>query len=362
MEGHLSRLAATGAITALALFASTAVPAGAEAQTVEGPEVKWRLSMWGKRRAFTEGVEFISQEVSKRTNGKFQFRIYYGDQLSKGKENLDGISVGAFEAANICGSYHPDKVKAMNVLDLPFLPITNFQVQWEVALTVFAHPAIKSGLGKWNAMVYMPNILPQYEYMGRGNPPRSIDDFKGMRLRALGGMGRAAKVIGAVPTTVPAAEVYNAIARGTVDAVGFPFTYAFSSYKVDEVSEWYTTNLSLGTVNCPIIFNTGAWNKLPEQYQKLLMSLRKPASEEQDKHYAKDDAKNLKKWPKMMKAIEFNEEELARFREKAGKPIWEEWVRETKDAVPEAQEILDLLLKTAAGAKKKYPVRRTYSQ
>ena len=76
------------------------VVATAKAAMVDGPKVTWRLSLWGKRRAFSEGLEFLSAEVVKRTAGKFQVKLYYGEQLSKSKENLDGISVGAFEAAS----------------------------------------------------------------------------------------------------------------------------------------------------------------------------------------------------------------------------------------------------------------------
>lgn len=337
------------------ILGGLSAPAPADAaEMVQGPKVKWRLSLWGKRRAFTEGLELVSAEVKKRTGGNFQLRLYYGGQLSKNKENLDGISVGAFEAALFCAAYHPQKNKPLNVLDLPFLPgMENYNVMREVAFTVYAHPAAKKALAKWNAVLYMPNILPQYEYMGRGKPPKTVADFKGMRLRALGGMGRSAKAIGAVPTTVPAPEVYNSIARGTVDAIGFPFTYAFSAYKVDEVAEWYTTNMALGTVNCPIVFNIKAWEKLPKQYKKLLNDLKMPASKAQQAAYTKMDKKNLAEWPKKMKAIKIDEASMAEFRKVGGEPLWKQWVEENKGEIP-AQELLDLVLSTSAKATKKY--------
>ena len=68
-------------------------------------------------------------------------------------------------------------------------------------------------LGKWNAKLLMSAALPQYEFMGRGPAPRKIEDFKGMRVRALGGIGKAMAAIGAVPTTVTAPETYRAIER-----------------------------------------------------------------------------------------------------------------------------------------------------
>ena len=336
-------------------FTSTSVTftTTAKATMVMGPEVTWRASLWGKRRAFTEGLEFISSEVSKRTHGKFKFKLYYGGQLSKSKENLDGISVGAFEAALFCAAYHPGKNKPLNVLDLPFLPLTSLDVMIKVHNAVYNHPSAKKALAKWNAHLYMPNVLPQYEYMGKGTPPAKVSDFKGKRLRALGGMGRAAKAIGAVPTTMPASETYTALSRGTVDAIGFPFTYTFSAYKLDEVSDWYTTNMVLGTVNCPVVFNVNSWNKLPKQYQKLLNDLKAEASNAQKQAYTKKDKENLKKWaanPKLT-AVKIDEAEMAEFRRIGGQPLWNDWVKENAGDIP-AQELLDLVLKTAKEASK----------
>ncbi len=332
-------------------FTSVAAPTETQAQTVEGPKVTWRLSLWGKRRAFTEGLEYISAQVAKRTADNFRIKLYYGGQLSKSKENLDGISLGAFEAALFCASYHPGKNKPLNVLDLPFLPLGNYEVMRKVHDAVYAHPAAKKALAQWNAHLYMSSILPQYEYMGKGKPPAKVSDFKGKRLRALGGLGRAAKAIGAVPTTMPAAETYTALQRGTVDAIGFPFTYAFNAYKLDEVADWYTTNMSLGTVNCPIVFNTDAWAKLPDQYKALLEGLKAAASETQKQAYVTQDKKNLKAWaanPKLT-AVKIDEAEMAEFRRIGGQPLWDDWVKENEGEIP-AQELLDLVLKTAKDA------------
>ena len=116
----------------------------------------------------------------------------------------------------------------------------------------------------------MTSNLPQYEFMGKGKPPLQLSDFKGMRVRAGGGVGTAMVRLGATKMSVPAPETYTLIARGAVDAVSFPFTYAHAAYKIPEVADWYTANLSPGTSDCPYVMNLKAYNKLPKQYQNLL--------------------------------------------------------------------------------------------
>ena len=81
-------------------------------------ETTWNVSLWGKRRAFTEHVEKLAELVSEKTNGEMKLNISYGG-LSKNKENLDGISIGAFEMAQFCAGYHRDKNPSITVLELP---------------------------------------------------------------------------------------------------------------------------------------------------------------------------------------------------------------------------------------------------
>jgi TRAP-type C4-dicarboxylate transport system substrate-binding protein len=349
MRKTILTVVAASLIAAGASLTGSVAPAAA--QMVDGPEVSWKLSAWGKRRAFTEGAEYVSAQVAERTGGKFTIKLFYGQQLSKSKENLDGISLGAFEAAMFCASYHPGKNAPLNVLDLPFLPLADFAVMRKVHDVVYAHPSAHEALSKWNAYIFMSNILPQYEYMGRGKPPQSVSDFEGKRLRALGGMGRAAKMIGATPSTMPASETYTALQRGTVDAIGFPYSYTFASYKLDEVADWVTTNMSLGTVNCPTVFNVDAWNALPEQYKELLLSLKDGAYTAMDAAYKEKDIVNEKKWREggKIQMVQIPEEEMAEFRRIAGEPAWNAWVEENKDKIP-AQELLDLVLSTAKAA------------
>src|SRR3546814_18410010 len=81
--------------------------------------------------------------------------------------------------------------------------------------------------------------------MGTGEPPRTIDGWKGKRVRAPGGLGEAMRLLGAVPTSVPAPEVYTALERGVFEAAPFPFTYSFGCYTLSEVSHVYTRGLQL---------------------------------------------------------------------------------------------------------------------
>lgn len=95
------RALAITATFATALAATTALfaPAAAQAAEVEGPKVKWLVSLWGARRGFTEGVEGLKAYVEEKTDGNFELDLQYGGVLSDPKENIDGLQLGAFEVS-----------------------------------------------------------------------------------------------------------------------------------------------------------------------------------------------------------------------------------------------------------------------
>src|SRR3546814_6229569 len=87
--------------------------------------------------------------------------------------------------AQFCASYHPGKNPALMVLDLPFLPIAEPRVEIAVHEAVYNHPIAIKEMKAWNAKIIMSSILPQYEFLGVGDPPLKLEDWKGMTVRAL---------------------------------------------------------------------------------------------------------------------------------------------------------------------------------
>ncbi len=336
-------------VAAAAALAVVIVSGPAWAQTVDGPELRWKLAAWGKPRAATQNIEVLKKYVEEKSGGKFKIQLGY-ESFGGPKELLDLLKVGTLEMTNICSSYHPEKLPAFSALDLPFLPIPDLDTQERVHLAFYKHPAIVKEFAGWNAMPFMSSILPTNEFVGRGKAPKTIDDFKGMRVRALAGIGEAMRKLGAVPTSVDATEVYTSLERGAVDAAAFPTTYAHQSYRTYEVGKWYTENMNLGNVACPTLINTEKWAALPPQYKKLIQDAVPLAHAALKKAYGEADEKNIPLFKKKLEFIKFSADELARFRKIGGEPVWEEWVaKRTAQGIP-ARELLDLLLKEA-GAK-----------
>ena len=311
---------------------------------------EWNVSVWGKRRAFTEHIEKLAELVSKKTNGEFTMNVSYGG-LSKNKENLDGISIGAFEMAQFCAGYHPDKNRVVTVLELPFLGVETLEQEVAVSSAVYSHPAATEEMAQWNAKLLMTSPMPQYNLVGTGEPRDTLEDFNGMRVRATGGLGKAFKAAGAVPTSVTATEAYQAMESGVVDTVAFA-QHAHLSFGTINQADWWTANLNPGTVNCPVVVNIDAYEGLSKKHRDALDGSINEALD----HYLDNYGKLLAKWDSVLaekgvKKINISEDVISAFRKKAADPIRDAWIADMEKQGLPGQELFDLVMKTLAKAK-----------
>jgi len=325
------------------LLKTTAITLLSLAFVGEAVALEWNVSLWGKPRAFTAHVEKLAELVSEKTNGDFTLNLSYGG-LSKNKENLDGISIGAFEMAQFCAGYHADKNPSITVLELPFLGVQTLEQEREIAQAVYKHPAVAADLARWNATLLMPSPLPQYNITGVGEAPKGLADFKGLTVRATGGIGKAMAAVGAVPTSMSASEVRQSLDSGVIKAVAFA-PHAHMAFGTVESAKWWTTNLNPGTVNCPVVVNTDALNALSDTQRDALLG---SVDEALDFYVSSYNGKTMDAWGPLLKEkgieeITFDEDQLAAFKKAVAGPAAKAWIEENNARGLPAQELYDLV-------------------
>ena len=331
----------------MAKFAAAAIIASFATEAVAE---EWNVSVWGKRRAFTEHVEKLAELVSTKTNGEFTMNVSYGG-LSKNRENLDGISIGAFEMAQFCAGYHRDKNRAITVLELPLLGVETLEQEVAVSHAVYDHPAVRKEMEQWNARIIMTSPMPQYNLVGTGEPRDELADFEGMRVRATGGLGAAFKAVGGTPTSVTATEAYQAMESGVVDTVAFA-QHAHLSFGTINQADWWTANLNPGTVNCPVVVNIDAYEGLSDAHKAAFDS----SIDEAIEHYLANYGELLAKWDKILaeknvQKVMIADSVIEEFKAAAAIPARDAWIADmTAQGLP-AQELYDLVQSTLAASK-----------
>ncbi|MGD8591163.1 MAG: TRAP transporter substrate-binding protein DctP, partial [Chromatiales bacterium] len=202
-------------------------------------------------------------------------------------------------------------------------------------------PSVAKDLARWNATLLMPTPMPQYNIVSKTEPLQKLEDFQGMRVRGPGGIMGVLGKLGAVKTGVPFSEVRLAMDSGVIDAASFA-PHAHLATKTYAVGKWATTNLNLGSANCPVVVNTDALNTLePEHKAALLGSVDEALAFYVDNY----DNNTTGKYQAAIKEagltlVTFTPEQTARLNELA-ESMRQDWIKQyAKDF--DSQELFDL--------------------
>ena len=290
--------------------------------------INWNVSLFGAPRGWTFPLERWAKDMEKETNGKWKIKLHYGGVLSPPKQQLDGLKGGVFEACQFCSAYTPGKLPLHAVMELPFISPKDPEHITAMVEAMWEHPALLKELKRWRAVPLLPGSLCTYNLMGKKKIEK-VEDLNGVRIRIGGNIAKVLKEYGAVPTLMPAPEVYEAIDRGTLDMVGLPWSFAFGAFKIDEVSEYAIVDLDLGTMACAFLANQDAWNALPDEFKKIHMKWYAKSAKEWGQEYDTLNQKWIKKFKKRLTFINFPPNERAKLVKKS-EEVWRKWAEDAE--------------------------------
>lgn len=216
------------------------------------------------KRPFTE-------EVAEITGGNVTFQIYPGGALSAPVETWDNIVTGIMDAGWALQGYNAGKFPVHSVLHLPFLAEGNAADLSVVAQKLYDEfPEIQAEYDE--VKVLWVHAADPYAIITRGKAVRSIDDVKGLRLRAPSvESGAMIESWGATPVSMPAPEIYDAMQKGVIDGGVLPVA-AIADFNLYDVVDYVT----IGNFNTALFYtvmNKNSWAKVSSEDQEKIESL-----------------------------------------------------------------------------------------
>ncbi|MGD2074839.1 MAG: TRAP transporter substrate-binding protein [Gammaproteobacteria bacterium] len=246
--------------------------ASAPAFSKTQPQVRWRMaSSYPKSLdTFYGTAELIVNRVAAATDGKFRIRLFAGGEIVPGLQVLDAVQNGTVECGQTAPYYYVGKDPAFALATaLPFGLNARQQNAWmyygggmEAMADLFAEygciqfPAGNTGaqMGGW----YRSEI-------------QSLEDLEGLKMRIGGLGGQVLARLGAVPQQIAGGEVYQALERGTIDAVEWSGPYDDEKLGFHKVARYYYyPGWWEGGPQISVIVNRKKWLELPPSYQAVL--------------------------------------------------------------------------------------------
>jgi TRAP-type C4-dicarboxylate transport system substrate-binding protein len=215
-------------------LAATAWPGAATAQAQE-----LRLSTFVPpvHVIYREVLVPWAAEVAKATNGEVRVTLYPSMQLGgKPPELFRQVRDGVADLVFTLPGYTSPAFPRTQMIELPGLKsdgkaATN--MMWDLLDTYLA-PEYEGTkvIALWGA--------EDAGLMSRTKPIRSLDDLKGLRIRApSAAQARQLEVMGAVPVAMPITEVYQGLERGVLDGAMVPAS-TITDFRLGEVGRAWT--------------------------------------------------------------------------------------------------------------------------
>ncbi len=273
-------------------------------------------------------------EVEKRTNGQVSINTFPGGTLLGAKAMMDGVIAGQADIGNICMAYQPGRFIVTNATSLP-LGIKDAKTGSMALLKLYE---------KYKPEAFKDVVVLTMFTNAPGNvmskvPVKTIEDIKGLDLRASGGAAQILKAWGANPVGMPMPATVEALQKGTVKGL-FSSLEVMKDFKFAENCKYVTMT---ETVLYPfaVIMNKAKFNSLPADVQKVMMDL-KVEQALWTGTYMDEQIQKAIAWSKESNNVEFislSASEKAKWDSKLGFLV-DNWIKTAKEKGLPAEEII----------------------
>lgn len=230
-------------------------------------ELKFATPFSPKHTMQVKVFEPWAEKISKETNGQVKVTFFPGGALGKPSDLYDLAEKGIADIIYILHDYTPGRFPMTETFSLPFMTPTATKTSRAMWKTYEKFPEFQKEYDKVKLLALFCH--PGGHFHTVKKPIRTIDDFKGMKIRTANpSVTEALKIFGAVPVTTPVTETYTALERGVVDGTVVPWE-GLGIFKLDDLTK-YSTLASLYTMTMMVVMNKNKWESLPAEVKKVV--------------------------------------------------------------------------------------------
>jgi TRAP-type C4-dicarboxylate transport system substrate-binding protein len=261
---------------------------------------------------YAEAAKWLAKEVDKRSDGALKFDINWGGVLATVGEIPTAVENGVIDMGNLVTPYFPDQFVINNAIPF-FWPQPKSQQQLGELMLKWHEqiPAFGEELAKYKLKLITVRPLPPYGFICT-KPIRTMDDFKGKRIRSYGvALPAMLEAVGAVSVGMADVEAYEAMSNNVLDCSAADIALV-EAFKLDEVAHYFVDVPMGASWGHIIVMNLDKYNALPDDQKKLLEELKYEHLTELLRLFRAEEEKLRAKWKAdgSIEVIQFPAEEF----------------------------------------------------
>lgn len=276
--------------------------------------------------------------IEQKSNGKLKIETYGSNQLGGKPEDLyNQAKDGVVDIVYTLPGYTPGVFPRIDAFELPF--VGGSSVATSQALSEFAPKWLKEEFKDVKTLVFHAPTAPLIHM--KGKPIRTLEDLQGRKLRTPTAISSSmVTALGANPVGIAGANITEAMLRGVVEGMIFPWAIA-NANKVIDAAETHTIALTHNSVLMGVM-NKRKYDGLPADLKKIIDdNSGMPIAKQFGEQWARDDEPAIARAKQLgHEIIELPAAERARWKAKA-ELVVKAWVDEmTKKGHP-GQQLVD---------------------
>jgi len=257
-------------------------------------KVRWRLAeTWGPNfPIFGDAPKNMAKLVKELSNGRFTIRIDSANKHKAAFGIFDFVKNGQYQMGHSASYYWKGKdFNTMFFTTVPFGMTTAEQYAW------FYHGGgmelMKSVYDKYGIMSFPGGNTGNQMGGWFRKEINTVEDLQGLKMRIPGFAGEVLAKLGAKPTNIPSGELYTALERNTIDALEWVGPSLDLRMGFHKIAPFYYTGWHEPATELQFMVNQKAYDKLPEDLQKILVAAMKLAAYDMYTQSTHESGKNL---------------------------------------------------------------------
>lgn len=215
-----------------------------------------------------KAMEFIKEEVFRKSDSTLIIEIYPNEQLGSEKECVEKVQMGALAITKVSSSMLENFAEEYKVFALPYL-FENQEHKWRVLNGPIGKKILASGEKlRLKGLIYYD--AGERSFYTVKKPILHPDDLKGLKIRTQQSpmAMKMIEALGGSPTPISWGELYTSLQQGVVDGAenNEPSLYTSNHY---EVCKHYSLDEHTSVPDV-VVINTKIWENLSEKHKKVL--------------------------------------------------------------------------------------------
>ncbi|MBN2873561.1 MAG: TRAP transporter substrate-binding protein DctP [Spirochaetales bacterium] len=244
--------------------------------------------------------DMVCNAITEASGGRLEVKPFVGGSIVPAYKEVDAIHENVLQMGYSCPMYNLDKWPAAGLISSRpgALPGEALRSWFNFGGGADLMNKMMEG---YNVMTFPGALspLPEEVFFHSKKELKTLADIKGLKARCMGDGGEILARMGAATVIIPGGEVYEAMQRGTIDAMEYSTLASNWNMHFNEIADYVYLSPTRAPSDPQVFFvNKDAFNALPADLQAIVKNVVSNYTQLQHEYLVAESIKALESFKK----------------------------------------------------------------